>query len=577
MQAAMQRITMGMVSEGPPATASSGNVTPLDSFPAAAEILGDRRLAQITWALVVLGLVVRSIRYLLRFPLWTDEAFLVHNYLDRGYWELLQPLDFCQVAPLLYLWVQETFVKLFGFSEYSLRLYAYLCGIGSLLLFRHLASRLLRGTALVLAVGTFAVAYPLIRYSAEAKPYGSDMFVSLVLLTLAVEWWRRPQDRCWWWALTLAVPSAIMLSYPALFVAGGVSIFMATVLWEPGSRRRWLQWGLTNLALCAGALALFACSAGGQMASAGGAMRSCWSETFPPLTAPAKLAVFLLGSHSSDAMSYPVAGFGILTSLCCGIALVRLFRCRQFPLAVLCLAPLAWNFAAAAVHCYPYGGHPRLVLYMAPIFCLLTGLGAARLTAALGQRRWPASAPVSCLLALLVVIGIGCSVRDFLKPYQAPWWVYNRDFARWFWSDKAIDAELVCLRNDFGRRFYWPQEGDHLASVYFCNQRIYSARHVRREPAHLHQVSATRPLRCVRFRPTCTTASDDAAFRAWLQGMQVRYQLVAEEKYPMSFCLDGQLACVNSVEVYEFIPAATQETDVPAPASGRRNTGLQRR
>ena len=158
-------------------------------------MLGTQRLARIVWALIALGIVVRLVRYLLAFPLWPDETYLACNFLDRGYIELMKPLDFAQIAPLLYLWVQETFIRALGFSEYTLRLYVLLCGIGSLFVFRHLAGRLLRGTAFLLAVGTFSVAYPLVRHSAEAKPYGSDMFVSLVLLALAVEWARRPQQR----------------------------------------------------------------------------------------------------------------------------------------------------------------------------------------------------------------------------------------------------------------------------------------------------------------------------------------------------------------------------------------------
>ena len=208
--------------------------SPIDPFPEAAELLGPKRLGQLVWAFIALGIVVRLIRYLLCLPLWPDEAFLAHNYLDRGYLDLTKPLDYIQIAPLLYLWVQETFVKVFGFSEYSLRLYCLLCGIGSLFLFRHLAGRLLQGTAFVVAVATFAVAYPLIRHSAEAKPYGSDVFVTLVLLTLTVEWCRNPRSLGRWVALTLAMPIAELMSYPAVFICGGICVTMATVLWRRG-------------------------------------------------------------------------------------------------------------------------------------------------------------------------------------------------------------------------------------------------------------------------------------------------------------------------------------------------------
>ena len=196
-------------------SSEAGGFSPLDPFPEAAEALGAARLEQLVWAFLILGLVVRAIRYLLQFPLWPDETYLAHNYLDRGYLDLMRPLDFRQIAPILYLWVQKTSVTVLGFSEYSLRLYVFLCSVASLLLFRHLAKRLLRGTALLLAVGTFSVAYPLVRYAGEAKPYGSDLFVSLVLLTLVVQWWHHPQQRRWWWALGFALPLAILLSYPA--------------------------------------------------------------------------------------------------------------------------------------------------------------------------------------------------------------------------------------------------------------------------------------------------------------------------------------------------------------------------
>ena len=95
------------------------------------------------------------------FPLWPDESYLAENFLDRRFLGLTQPLDYIQIAPILYLWLQHAILKLLGFSELTLRFYAFACGIGSLFLFRYLASRLLQGTAYLLAFGIFAVAYPL--------------------------------------------------------------------------------------------------------------------------------------------------------------------------------------------------------------------------------------------------------------------------------------------------------------------------------------------------------------------------------------------------------------------------------
>ena len=42
---------------------------------------------------VALGCVFRIIRYAQNLPLWSDECFLSVNFIDRGYRELLEPLD----------------------------------------------------------------------------------------------------------------------------------------------------------------------------------------------------------------------------------------------------------------------------------------------------------------------------------------------------------------------------------------------------------------------------------------------------------------------------------------------------
>ena len=144
-----------------------------------------------------------------------------------------------------------------GFSEYALRLVPFVCGIASLFLFRHLAGLLLRGTALVVAFGVFAVSYPPIRYAAEAKPYGCDLFLALAMLTLAVHWLRRPGENRWLWGLAAMILPAVGFSFPALFTGGGVSLVVGYTLWRSG-RRGWLPWCAFNLLLAGGFLAVLA-------------------------------------------------------------------------------------------------------------------------------------------------------------------------------------------------------------------------------------------------------------------------------------------------------------------------------
>jgi hypothetical protein len=69
-------------------------------------------LERATWAFVALGLLVRMVRYLVVYPIWHDEAFLAVNFLDRGYRDLLRPLEYAQVSPILFLWIELTVVCL---------------------------------------------------------------------------------------------------------------------------------------------------------------------------------------------------------------------------------------------------------------------------------------------------------------------------------------------------------------------------------------------------------------------------------------------------------------------------------
>ncbi len=533
---------------------------PFDPFADRAAALSDRWLIHITWGLLILGIVARLARYLLRFPLWPDEAFLSASFLDRGYLGLLQPLEYDQICPLLFLWAQLTCVKLLGFSEYGLRLFPLMCGIGGLLVYRYLAGKLFKGTALALAVGVFAVAYPLIRYSAEAKPYGCDMFVSLVLVTMAVEWYLRPERTRWLWGLTAAVPIAVGLSYPAVFVAGGVSVAVAVVLWNRGCRRDWLVWLVYNLALVSSFGALFALSASNQYSATGSGMQMLWLHTFPPLGEPLKLVGWLIAAHTSEIFNYPVGGprgASTLTAVCCLVGLVVLIRTRHFGLVALCWAPLALNFIAAALHSYPYGGHVRFSLYAGSIVCLVGALGTA--VAISWLSRWPKLCRGAVVLTLTFEVAIALTAmgRDFVKPYKDVECLHDRAFARWFWATRSYDNEVVCLQSDLGRNFS-PQTFDALrSSVYLCNQRIYSPRHAERRPPDLNRVSISRPLCCVEFRSS-RFEYDEASQREWLAEMESEYKFVSQDEYRFPIRYRGrELLGVEFIEVYEFVPKSS--------------------
>jgi 4-amino-4-deoxy-L-arabinose transferase-like glycosyltransferase len=533
------------------------------------------------WAFLWIGVALRLTRYFLRFPLWEDEAMLATNFLERGYGDLLQPLNYCQVAPPLFLWCELAVTRLLGFSEYTLRLVPFLCGMASLVLFRILAGRLLRGTALLLAVAIFAVAYPMTRYAAEAKPYGCDLFLSLVMLVLLVEWLRRCGETRWLWWLAAIVGPAVGFSYPTVFVAGGISLVVGWVLLRERRRGR-LPWLVFNLILVGSFLVLLAVNHSAVGEANQRAMEEVhWADTFPPLAHPVDLVVWLLRTHCGGMLGYPIGGphwGSTFSAICCAAGVGVLAWRRQWLLLGILLSPLGLTFVAACLRRFPYGGHARMTIFMAPAFCMLISLGiTAALAWAAGRRRRLAHAgaasaegrffaaetrPLAIALVLLTILGAAALARDLTHPYKSGTTLRAREFARWFWNDLAYDSELVCCETDLKENLSPETYVWGWSCLYLCNQRIYSPRHTRGEPPRWDSLSAEHPLRCVLFhspkleRDAMSLERNAKALDRWLERQQADYRLVGRDRYPFPVYRkdDRDLDSIHYIEVFKFVP-----------------------
>ncbi len=541
------------------------------------------RETQLVWKFLLLGIVARSVRYFLRFPLWDDECFLCFNFIERDYSGLMQALDYHQVAPILFLWGERAMVQLFGYNELSLRLIPFMGSIASLFMFRYLASQFMKGTALILSMAVFAVSYPGIRYAAEAKPYGTDLFVGITLMALAVAWWKNPLRLKYLLGLIFFTPIGVGYSYPAVFVAGGVSLAILLVLWKQGTPKSWVAWCLYNVVLL-GSFAAVYVAAKNQSGAEQNFMENYWSAAFPPWQEPWNLPLWFLQAHTSDLMSYPVGGArgaSVLTFIGFAIGAIFAWKQKRPFFLLLCFVPLGLNLIAAALHRYPYGGHVKFAQYISPMLCMMSGLGGAVFFNWLKSRIKQPQKAVIVWLVILSVIGFGSIARDFAFPQKTSSDRRYRDFARSFWTsiefkseeEKAnnFQGEAACLYFDFKKRFSKEMYSElNWAAMYHCNQHIYSPRHINNRPVDWKKISADHPLRCVLYRTTPTPYIDpntkkekykcddfdQAAFDDWLKEMQKKYRLLLHEKipFPVYAKRGGILLTVDTIEVFKFVP-----------------------
>jgi hypothetical protein len=512
---------------------------------------------------LALGCGFRIIRYAQNLPLWSDECFLAVNFIGRGYLELLQPLDNGQIAPLLFLWVQRFTIDLAGFSEWGLRLFPLLCGLASVFLFWRLAGRVLgfREKATLLAVGIFAVSVHPIRHAAEAKPYASDLLASLILLVPAVEWLRRRDAAGWLWTLAALVPLALLLSNPAVFVAGAVGLGLSVPAWRTGRWACRLALGSFGVALVAVFTLLYTSLDNAQSAGAIPGLRHYWASSFPPVGEPWRLPGWLIAAHTGSAMAYPGGGGrGASTATLIAFLVGVWVLVRRGDGAILTCLAASFGLAllAAAQRRYPYGSEARLMQFAAPGICLLAGLGAATvldLIRCVRARR----AVLKAGLAGLVACGIVPQIVSWAYPYRMLYDQQQREFARRFWVEQARGAELACAHLDY--RIDPPGSWQGRRAWYLCNQAIYSPQCRGRGgndggPARCRAISADRPLRCV----VCEGPPESPGFRKWLDRMCAELTLRDVKTIGFEVTIGEGKPAAEHWRVFEFVPPTGRPT-----------------
>ncbi len=214
--------------------------------------------------------------------MWHDEAAVAVNVLNRGYAELLGPLTFHEAAPPLFLWLEKTVCLVLGDGVFALRLPAFLASCAALPLLAWAAGRLLEPRAVLWALFLFAVSDMLSWHACEAKPYAFDVLAAVVLVALHAATQTAPVGRRLI-VFSAAAPALIFLSYPAIFLYGGVLAAAALAVWREKKLAAWAALGLLAAAVAGPFLAVLL---GPIHAQHDETIASCWKGFFPDYAQP---------------------------------------------------------------------------------------------------------------------------------------------------------------------------------------------------------------------------------------------------------------------------------------------------
>lgn len=178
------------------------------------------------WGLIFIGISFRLILFFQNRNLIIDEANIVRNIYERDFIGLLKPLSYQQYAPPLFLWMEELWSLLLGYSEQAMRLTALICGIGALFVYRKLLHKILPVYSSLLPLGLFCFAPIVAKYATEVKQYIPDAFVAISLVYTALVLPQFSTTRFRFVAQWILVGSiAIWAAQPSVFVLASVGLY----------------------------------------------------------------------------------------------------------------------------------------------------------------------------------------------------------------------------------------------------------------------------------------------------------------------------------------------------------------
>jgi len=443
---------------------------------------------------IVAGTALRITEFARDRPLWLDEAMLALNIAGRSLGELARPLDYDQTAPLLYLWVERFAVRLGGVDEHTLRLLPFLAGVAVLPAVWLVGRRLVGPNAATIATLLAALSVTLVTFSAEAKQYGVDPFATLIAVWLAARVREAPHVARRWVMFGVGGVACLLLSQPALFVAGGVLLALlldAQVRASDRFRHRLVStgvlWGATFLALYVGVYRSTARSA---------YMQRFWEGTFLDPRAPdltLRLRMFATAAFAAPTPAASTAVPPALLALAWGAAVYLLWRRDRFA-AIAVSAPLGLAAVASAIGTYPV--MDRLFLFAAPLTLIAFGTLTARATELVGAPRRAVALAVACCAIVLsaagtharrlanpVLYGVGKQiVADidsmsrgepvYIAARSFPLWIFYTtdwrapDERRLRWAASIAGAGAAAHNNAPSRGRVRPDAGDSLARRY---------------------------------------------------------------------------------------------------------------
>ena len=417
----------------------------------------------LTVAAVAAGALLRAVQYFANSSLWVDEAALSRNILDRSLAQLAQPLDYAQSAPIGFLFAQKAMVN-FGSGELLLRAIPFAASLAALVLFAAVVRRLLTEFGQAVAVAAFALGSPFIYFGAQAKPYSTDVAVTLLLTWLLLRGIDKSRSTRYWVLCGVIAVAGCTVSHPATLLVAAHCVVLGWLYWRGQAPLSRSQFVAVQALWIAGMAFSVWSSLNGISAPDLAYSREVYSAWFVPVPQSAGEALWLV-RRMVDAFGVPqfapprldgglryavpwlyaivaVIGFGVSWMV-------------QRRVALALLVPILAAVAASAVRMYPFGG--RHTLYLLPILIVAAAAGWEFIAATTRERTGIRSPWFMWGAALLFLAAPIAAITRNLPPFYLEHLRPAAEYVRENWQ--TGDSLYVYYGAGQAFRYYAPRVG----------------------------------------------------------------------------------------------------------------------
>jgi hypothetical protein len=326
------------------------------------------------YCVLSLGLLMRVWRLLMNYSLWLDESSLALNVLSRNFSELTEPLSGSQAAPVLFLWLSKaTTVISDSDSELSLRLVPFLSGLAAFLVFYFCCKQVLNSSGTLIGLALFAFSPSLIDFSAEAKQYSTDVFVSVVVAYIGFLL-ISTQSRLILLASIFIPCVLVWLSYPTPFLLSAIGVVGIFQAWLRKDKIKVYYLSVAIFMWVVSFIAFYLISL--EEITRRQDLVDYWQEMHDAFMPLGGGSVFWLASKGKELLTLPALG-PLVIMLPMALAGVIIIALRDWRQALIVLLPIFVTIAASALKMYPFAD--RLILFLVPQVILLVAISVEAL------------------------------------------------------------------------------------------------------------------------------------------------------------------------------------------------------